>query len=68
MENTHNFSAEELQKCPYHQMLNAQDNNNSEEENNGDWDGIDQSNEAGTDPNRNEKNGRDNTSAPERQQ
>lgn len=70
MENTHNFSAEELKNCPYHQMLKAQNsnNNNSQGENTGDWAGIDQNDEAGTDPDRNETQGRDNLSAAERQQ
>ncbi len=69
MENTHNYSAEELNKCPYHQMLKAQNNNNndSQEENTGGWGGVDQNDEAGTDPDLNEKQGRDNLSAAERQ-
>ncbi|MDP5200302.1 hypothetical protein [Flavobacterium sp. DG2-3] len=61
MENTHNFSPEELQNCPYHQMLAAQDNKNKDarRENTGDWGDIDETDEAGTDPDRNEKSGSD---------
>lgn len=65
MENTHNLSEQELQNCPYHQMLQAQNNNNdnnsdkTENQNTGDWGDIDETDEAGTDPNRNEKSGSD---------
>lgn len=63
MENTHNFSPEELQKCPYHQMLNAQNNTEkTKHENTGDWGEIDETDQTGNDPNRNEKNGSDNPS------
>ncbi len=50
-------------------MLKAQNNNNndSQEENTGGWGGVDQNDEAGTDPDLNEKQGRDNLSAAERQ-
>lgn len=62
MENTHNFSAEELKNCPYHQMLAAQDNTDKEEnENTGDWGAIDESDQDGTNPDRNENGGNDNS-------
>ncbi|KAF2334597.1 hypothetical protein [Flavobacterium nitrogenifigens] len=57
MENRNNFSAEELQKCPYHQMLSAQENEGeNQNENTGDWGDIDESDQDGTSPKRNEKN------------
>ena len=61
MENTSNFSAEDLQKCPYHsQLLNMQGNNDSKE-NTGDWDDLDSNDDAGTDPDRNEQGGNNNS-------
>ncbi|MDQ1165645.1 hypothetical protein [Flavobacterium sp. SORGH_AS_0622] len=62
MENTHNFNHKVLQKCPYHQMLSAQYIEKTKHENTGDWGEIDETDEAGTDPDRNEKNGSDNPS------
>lgn len=63
MENIHNFSEQELQQCPYHQMLKAQQQNTApENQNTGDWGDIDEKDEAGTDPDRNEKTGSDNPS------
>ncbi|MBE8726407.1 hypothetical protein [Flavobacterium hungaricum] len=63
MEKIPNFS-EDLQKCPYHQMLHAQDHdeNNADHghQNTGDWGEIDEQDEAGTDPNRNQKTETDN--------
>ena len=61
MENTNNFPAEELQKCPYHQMLAAQGNNSPDKENTGDWADLDQTDEEGTNPDRNENGGNDNS-------
>lgn len=61
MENMHNFSAEELKNCPYHQMLAAQDNTDKEEnENTGDWGDIEDDGE-GTNPDRYENGGNDNS-------
>lgn len=55
MENINNFSAEQLQKCPYHQMLNGKDNDRPiQNENTGGWGGIDPNDEDGTSPKRNE--------------
>ena len=52
MENLHNYSSEELAKCPYHAQLNETQNNDGdrEEANTGDWD--DERDDAGTDPDR----------------
>lgn len=62
MENLHNYSSEELQKCPYHNQLQAVSNHNSPDEdaNTGDWD-DERDDDAGTDPDRNEKGGNDNS-------
>ncbi|TPG33907.1 hypothetical protein [Flavobacterium pectinovorum] len=62
MENSNNYSAEELQKCPYHSQENNSDKNNEPQEkpNTGDWGDIDEDDEAGTDPNRYES-GNDNS-------
>ncbi|MBS7231517.1 hypothetical protein KHA90_10830 [Flavobacterium psychroterrae] len=56
MENSNNYTAEDLQKCPYHnQQLSAQNNDNDRENaNTGDWGDFDEDDEAGTDPDRNE--------------
>jgi hypothetical protein len=56
MENLNNYSAEELQKCPYHsQAVNADKNDEPRENaNTGDWGDFDEDDEAGTDPDRNE--------------
>jgi hypothetical protein len=63
MENLHNYTSEELAKCPYHaQLAQAQNNNDEREEaNTGDWD--DERDEAGTDPDRyeEEEGGNDNS-------
>ncbi|KRB59007.1 hypothetical protein [Flavobacterium sp. Root186] len=54
MENLHNNSSEELQKCPYHQQLKAAaDKNPDEHTNTGDW--GEEPDEDGTDPNRYEQ-------------
>lgn len=51
MENQHNYSKEELQKCPYHQQLRAsEDKERDENANTGDW--QDERDEDGTDPKR----------------
>ena len=52
MENLHNYSSEELAKCPYHAQLNQQQNNDDprEDANTGDWD--EERDESGTDPDR----------------
>lgn len=56
MENSHNYTAEELQKCPYHSQENNSDKGNESQENanTGDWGDLDEDDEAGTDPNRHE--------------
>jgi hypothetical protein len=61
MENSNTYTSEELAKCPYHsQLIQAQNNNDDREEaNTGDWD--DERDEAGTDPDRNENGGNDNS-------
>jgi hypothetical protein len=61
MENSNTYTSEELAKCPYHaQLAQAQNNNDDREEaNTGDWD--DERDEAGTDPDRNENGGNDNS-------
>ncbi|QSW88432.1 hypothetical protein J0383_19525 [Flavobacterium endoglycinae] len=62
MENINNFSEEQLQKCPYHQMLNGKDNDRPiQNENTGGWGGIDPNDEDGTSPKRNENSGNDNS-------
>ena len=54
MENSNNYSSEELAKCPYHaQLAQEQNDDDLEEANTGDWD--DQRDEDGTDPNRYEE-------------
>lgn len=62
MENLHNYTSEDLQKCPYHSQLNTVANHNDprEDANTGDWD-DEREDEAGTDPDRNEKAGNDNS-------
>lgn len=50
MENSHNYSSEELAKCPYHQMLNSSDKNPDQDANTGDWE--DERDQDGTDPDR----------------
>lgn len=61
MENLHNYTSEELAKCPYHAQLNQVQNNEDDREdaNTGDWD--DERDEAGTDPDRNENGRNDNS-------
>lgn len=61
MENSNNYTSEELAKCPYHAQLAQEKNNDDREEaNTGDWD--DQRDEDGTDPNRYEEEGGNNNS------
>lgn len=61
MENSHNYTSEELQKCPYHQQLNAAaDKNPDEHVNTGDW--GEERDEDGTDPNRYEQEDGNNNS------
>ncbi|MEO7975563.1 hypothetical protein [Flavobacterium sp.] len=61
MENSNTFTPEELAKCPYQAQLNPQQNNDDprEDANTGDWDN--ERDEAGTDPDRNEQGGNDNS-------
>lgn len=65
MENIDNFSAEELQNCPYHQMLKAQASEDAERgdqhENIGDWGDIDDNDEDQNSPQRDENRGNDNS-------
>jgi hypothetical protein len=59
MENS-NYTAEELQKCPYHSQLYSADSNDERENaNTGDWD--DERNEDGKSPDRNEEGGNNNS-------
>ncbi|MBZ4041045.1 hypothetical protein [Flavobacterium hibisci] len=61
MENSNNYTSEELAKCPYHAQLSQEQNNDDREEaNTGDWE--DQRDEDGTDPNRYEEEGGNNNS------
>jgi hypothetical protein len=63
MENLHNYRNEELEKCPYHQQLNAAaDKNPNEHVNTGDWGEEEERDEDGTDPDRYEKEGGNNNS------
>ncbi|MNY22493.1 hypothetical protein D3C86_1561100 [compost metagenome] len=56
MENLHNYSEEELQKCPYHQQLRAsEDKQRDQNANTGDWE--DERDQDGTDPDRYEEEG-----------
>lgn len=51
MENTNIFSAEELQNCPYHQMINMQANNDKDQnKNTGDWGDFDDDDPNDTSP------------------
>jgi len=63
MENSNLYTAEELQKCPYHSPKQAAASNNDndprEKPNTGDWGDIDD--EAGTDPDRHEDEGNNNS-------
>jgi len=61
MENLNNYTSEELQKCPFHSQQNNAANNTDprEDANSGDWD--DERDDAGTDPNRYEEGGNDNS-------
>jgi hypothetical protein len=65
MENSNLYTAEELQKCPYHSPKQAAASNNDndprEKPNTGDWGDIDDDDEAGTDPNRHEDEGNNNS-------
>lgn len=64
MENSNLYTAEELQKCPYHSPKQAAASNNDndprEKPNTGDWGDIDDD-EAGTDPDRHEDEGNNNS-------
>lgn len=56
MENSNNYTSEELAKYPfYSQQHNTEENNDRENANTGDWD--DERDEAGTDPDRYEEEG-----------
>lgn len=59
MENTNQYTAEELQKCPFHNT--ASTSKPQEHTNTGDWGDLDEEDESGTDPDRNEKGGNDNS-------
>ncbi|MCD0465181.1 hypothetical protein [Flavobacterium sp. ENC] len=61
MENVNNYTSEELQKCPYHAQMASQAVNNTPDEqpNTGDWE--DERDEDGTDPNRYEEEGNNNS-------
>ena len=61
MENLNTYTSEELQKCPFHSQQNNAVNNTDprEDANSGDWD--DERDDAGTDPNRYEEGGNDNS-------
>lgn len=52
MENLHNYTSEELAKCPYHAQLSQVQNNNEDREDTSTE--INERDEAGTDPDRNE--------------
>jgi hypothetical protein len=62
MENSNQYTAEELQKCPYHNPQNATASNDDPRENanTGDWGDMEED-EAGTDPDRHEQGGNDNS-------
>nr|WP_315245527.1 hypothetical protein [uncultured Flavobacterium sp.] len=61
MENSNNYTSEELAKCPfYSQQHNTEENNDLENANTGDWDN--ERDEAGTDPDRYEEEGGNNNS------
>jgi len=53
MDNLHSYSAEELQKCPYHNGQNAQNSVHAEKDNSKE---TGRSDESGTDPKRYEPN------------
>ncbi|MFQ6599803.1 hypothetical protein [Flavobacterium sp. C3NV] len=63
MENSNQYTAEELQKCPYHnpQQVAASNDDPRENANTGDWGDLDEDDEAGTDPDRQENGGNDNS-------
>ncbi|OIV40595.1 hypothetical protein [Flavobacterium johnsoniae] len=60
MENSNQYTAEELQKCPYHNHQAAAGHDDPSE-NTGDWGDLDENDEAGTDPDRHEGGGNDNS-------
>ncbi|MBF4491182.1 hypothetical protein IR010_01420 [Flavobacterium sp. MR2016-29] len=62
MGNLQNYTSEELQKCPYHSQMNtaAKNGKSGEDANTGDWN-EEREDEAGTDPDRNEQGGNDNS-------
>lgn len=63
MENSNNYTSEELQKCPFHSQQNKPENNDDPRENanTGDWD-DEGDDDAGTDPDRYEEEGGNNNS------
>ena len=63
MEYSNQYTAEELQKCPYHnpQQVAASNDYPRENANTGDWGDLDEEDEAGTDPDRQENGGNDNS-------
>ena len=62
MENSNQYTAEELQKCPYHNpQMTASTDEPRENANTGDWDNLDNDNEDRTNPDRNEEGGNDNS-------
>lgn len=62
MENLKEYTAEELQKCPYHNAQAAANNDDPRENaNTGDWGDLDDEDEAGTNPDRHEEGGNDNS-------
>ncbi|MGE6355983.1 hypothetical protein ACQKCJ_19110 [Flavobacterium sp. NPDC079362] len=60
MENSNQYTSEELQKCPYHNNQAAAGHDDPSE-NTGDWGDLDENDEAGTDPDRHEDGGNDNS-------
>ena len=62
MKNTYNFSEEEMQNCPYHQMLKAQGSEGeNQNENTGDWGDIEDNDTAQITSERDENRGNDNS-------
>ena len=57
MENSNQYTAEDLQRCPFHNPQNASASNDDPRENanTGDWGDLDEDDEAGTDPKRYEQ-------------
>lgn len=63
MENSNQYTAEELQKCPFHNPQNAAAGNDDPRENanTGDWGDVDEDGQTGTDPDQHEEGGNDNS-------